>query len=325
MRPIILKGQERAITDLKYNRDSDLIFTTSKDSKFCVWFTDNGERLGIFSGHRSAVWAVDVQADSQSCISGSADFAAKLWSVENGKEIFSFAHKAPVRTVEFGVGDRQFLSMADGVFGEAPSVFVWDVNGGGNRPAIQIALQSESKDKINFASATFGPLNKTIVASTEDGIIRVYDVRNTAAPVKTITDHTKNVNQVSMNPEKTLFITASRDATAKLYDAYDFECLKTYNFERPLNTASISPLREEVLLGGGADAVGITTTKAGANQFRCKFFHLIFEEEIGSISGHFGPVNILSYSTDGKGFATGGEDGYVRLHHFDKSYFNRRN
>ncbi len=37
--------------------------------------------------------------------------------------------------------------------------------------------------------------------------------------------------------------------------------------------------------------------------------------------GHFGPVNALTFSPDGKGFASGGEDGYVRLHHFDQSYY----
>jgi len=321
MRPILLKGQERAITDLKYNRDSDLLFTTSKTNIFCVWYTDNGERLGTFTGHRSAVWAIDVEADSNKCLSGSADFSAKIWSVENGKEINSWSHKAPVRAVNFGVGDRQFLSVTDMVFGEPATVWVWDVNAGGSKAAHQITLGTESK--IN--SAVWGPLNKTIITASEDGVIRVFDIRKSQEPVKVLTEHTKNVVQLNMNADKTLMISASRDTTARLYDAYDFENLKTYNFERPLNTAAISPLKEEVLIGGGADAVNITTTKAGVNQFRCRFFHMIFEEDIGSVAGHFGPVNVLSYSSDGRGFATGGEDGYVRLHHFDKSYFNKRN
>jgi len=320
MKPILLKGQERAITDLKYNRDSDLLFTTSKANTFCVWFTDNGERLGTFAGHRSAVWAVDVEANSNKCLSGSADFAAKIWSVETGREIFSWSHKAPVRDVSFGVGDGVFLSVTDMVFGEPATVWVWDVNAGGTKPANQITLGAESK----ITSAVWGPLNKNVITSSEDGIIRVFDVRNPSAPVKTLTEHTKNVAQLSMNPERTLMLSASRDTTARLYDAYDFENLKTYNFERPLNTAAISPTREEVLMGGGADASTITMTKAGVNQFRCRFFHMIFEEEIGSVAGHFGPVNRLAYSSDGRGFATGGEDGYVRLHHFDKSYLSRQ-
>jgi hypothetical protein len=38
------------------------------------------------------------------------------------------------------------------------------------------------------------------------------------------------------------------------------------------------------------------------NQFNVRFFHLIFEEEIGSIQGHFGPVNVLSFSPEGDGY-----------------------
>ncbi len=33
--------------------------------------------------------------------------------------------------------------------------------------------------------------------------------------------------------------------------------------------------------------------------------------------GHFGPINAISFRPDGRAYATGGEDGYVRLHHFD--------
>lgn len=36
-------------------------------------------------------------------------------------------------------------------------------------------------------------------------------------------------------------------------------------------------------------------------QFKTKFYHLIYEEELGSLSGHFSPVNSLTYSSDGTG------------------------
>jgi hypothetical protein len=37
MRPILLSGHERALTQVKYNADGDLIFSVSKDHVVCAW------------------------------------------------------------------------------------------------------------------------------------------------------------------------------------------------------------------------------------------------------------------------------------------------
>jgi translation initiation factor 3 subunit I len=44
-------------------------------------------------------------------------------------------------------------------------------------------------------------------------------------------------------------------------------------------------------------------------------------KEIGVIPGHFGPVNTILFHLDGRGFISGGEEGNVRLHRFDQTYF----
>ena len=66
MRPILLSGHERALTQVKYNSDGDIIFSVSKDHVVvrvclfmqprqcadllqCAWFSHNGERLGSTS------------------------------------------------------------------------------------------------------------------------------------------------------------------------------------------------------------------------------------------------------------------------------------
>lgn len=74
-------------------------------------------------------------------------------------------------------------------------------------------------------------------------------------------------------------------------------------------------------MGGGQDAMSVTTTSAKQGKFEVRFYHMVFEEEIGRVKGHFGPINTLAFHPSGKGYASGGEDGFVRVHHFDDSYF----
>jgi len=47
---------------------------------------------------------------------------------------------------------------------------------------------------------------------------------------------------------------------------------------------------------------------------------MIYEEEFGRVKGHFGPINALDVHPFGKSFASGSEDGLIRLHHFDVNY-----
>ena len=56
----MLHGHERSITQIKYNREGDLLFSAAKDPQPNVWYSVNGERLGTYKGHNGAVWCLDV-------------------------------------------------------------------------------------------------------------------------------------------------------------------------------------------------------------------------------------------------------------------------
>jgi len=323
MRPILLKAHERSITNLKYNFDGDLCFTGSKAKVFAVWYADNGERLGTYSGHNGSVWSLDIDHRTERVISGSADTSAKLWDVQTGREVTSWVHKAPVRSVNWSLSEKQFLTVSDAALGHIPSIYIWDANIDPSSRIQRPVIEIPGKNEFKIQQAMWGPLNENIITACEDGTIRVFDIRN-GQQTEVISEHSKAVMQISYNKNKTMFVSASRDGTAKLFDAKTFKCMKTYSTGRPINSASISPDEEYevVIVGGGQEASSVTTTRVDNAQFRVRFFHLIYQEELGSVSGHFGPVNAVSFSPDGKGFSSGGEDGYVRMHHLDRTYFN---
>lgn len=64
MRPILLQGHTRSLTQIKYNREGDLLFSCSKDKVANVWYSHNGERLGTYTGHQGAVWTIDVNGNT---------------------------------------------------------------------------------------------------------------------------------------------------------------------------------------------------------------------------------------------------------------------
>jgi len=48
----------------------------------------------------------------------------------------------------------------------------------------------------------------------------------------------------------------------------------------------------------------------------------MYEEEIGTVSGHFSPINCLVYSPDGETFATAAEEGNIKVVKFDDIYWD---
>ncbi len=82
----MLQGHTRAITQIKYNREGDLIFSAAKDASPCVWYSSNGERLGTFDGHNGTVWCLDVDWKTQQVLTGGGDMTIRLWDCESGKQ-----------------------------------------------------------------------------------------------------------------------------------------------------------------------------------------------------------------------------------------------
>lgn len=127
MRPILLNGHTRALTTVKYNYDGDLIFSVSKDSVPCVWYSSNGERLGTFEGHNGTVWTLDISRDSTRLLTGSADNSMILWNVNGGQQLFKWETQTAVRAVAFASGDKLALFVTDATMGQKSTIHIVEI------------------------------------------------------------------------------------------------------------------------------------------------------------------------------------------------------
>ncbi|KAH0527727.1 hypothetical protein TsFJ059_002681 [Trichoderma semiorbis] len=323
MRPILLSGHERALTQIKYNLDGDLIFSVAKDQQICVWFSHNGERLGTYHGHVGAIWTVDVDPTSTYIASGSADNTIRMWEVQTGKCLKTWEFPTAVKRVEFNEDGTKLLGVTEKRMGYLSNIVVIDIN-----PDIT-AEQTDEKsltivcDESKATVAGWSQASKYIIAGHEDGSVSQYDAK-TGELLDNVPIHEldKPIVDLQWSPDRTYFITACRDKTAKLISARDLATLKTYTADTPLNSATITPKKDFVILGGGQAAMEVTTTSSRQGRFEARFYHKVFEDEIGRVRGHFGPLNTVAADPTGRSYASGGEDGYVRVHHFDKGYFD---
>ncbi|KAG0308938.1 translation initiation factor eIF3 subunit [Dissophora globulifera] len=322
MRPILLQGHERSLTQIKYNREGDLLFSVSKDHVVNVWFSHNGERLGTYDGHVGAVWTVDVNSTSTLLVSGSADNTAKLWDVSNGKCLKSWEFNTAVRCVKFSEDNKRVLLVTEPRMGYPATLQIFHVENGLTESVSSEPLAVFHPEGSKITVAAWGPLDKYIVVGRENGSVALMDPE-TGKYISTNTVHELTLTDLQMSADRTYFITASKDKSAKIVETESLEVLKTYITDTPLNSAAIMPkVQEFVVVGGGQEAMDVTRTSSRQGKFECRFWHKILEEEVGRVRGHFGPINTIAIHPDGRSFASGGEDGYVRVHHFDDDFFS---
>jgi len=311
------------LTQVKFSRDGDIIFSVAKDQVICAWFSANGERLGTYHGHQGAIWTVDVDPNTTLLASGAADNTIRLWEVKSGKLIKTWDFGSAIKRVEFSPDGTQLLGVTEKRVGHLSTIVVYDID-----PDPEAEQSSEHSLRIvcDDAKATvagFSYGGRYIVSGHEDGSVNTYDAK-TGEHYDSIEVHEETITDLQWAPDRSYFITASKDKTAKLVALLpdNLSILKSYTADTPLNSAAITPIKDYIIVGGGQAAMDVTTTSARQGKFEARFYHRIFEEEIGRVRGHFGPLNYVAVSPTGKAYASGGEDGYVRLHHFDRSYFD---
>ncbi|EPQ62701.1 hypothetical protein BGT96224_A21121 [Blumeria graminis f. sp. tritici 96224] len=274
----------------RYNRDGDIIFSTAKDQHICAWFSHNGERLGTYHGHQGAIWTVDVDPTSTIIASGAADNTVRLWDIKSGKCLKVWDFNTAVKRVEFNEDGSQLLAVTEQRMGFLGTIVVLDIKIDVNAEQSDEKVMTITCEESKATVAGWSYLSKYIIAGHEDGSVSQYHPED-GRRILNEKVHETIITDLQWSTDRTYFITASKDKTSKLINVSNLEVLKVYVADTPLNSASITPKKDFVILGGGQAAMDVTTTSTRQGKFEARFYHKIFEEEIGRVRGHFGPLS----------------------------------
>lgn len=287
--PIVCPGHSRPIVELNFSTptpDGLFLVSASKDGYPMLRNGTTGDWIGTFEGHKGAVWSATLDSHALYAATGSADFTARIWDAVTGDERLQFQHKHIVRAVRFS-NDRQILATG----GMEKFIRLFDI-GNYDKAPTDFPVLSSGIQKLLWTS------NDTILLCTcmDTKGIFVWDSRN------------KEIIKTLETPEPVTFLecswdgstlTSADDTTVRFWDAETLNLKKSIDVGFKVFSASYSSKCNKFVVGGEDMSVRLFDYETGS--------------ELEKNSKHHGPVHTIQFESEGKTYASGSEDGTIRL------------
>ncbi|KAG5619047.1 hypothetical protein H5410_018871 [Solanum commersonii] len=300
--PLVCHGHSRPVVDLSYSPitpDGFFLISASKDSTPMLRNGETGDWIGTFEGHKGAVWSCCLDKNALRAASASADFSAKLWDALTGDVLHSFDHKHIVRACAFSEVPPALLLLKflqdtnlllTGGFEKILRIF--DLN----RPDAPPREIDSSPGSVRTVAWLHS--DQTILSSSGDaGGLRLWDVRSGKVVQILETKFPVTSAEVSQDGR---YITTADGSSVKFWDANHFGLVKSHDLPCKVESASLEPKFGNRFIAGGED-------------MWVHVFDFHTGEEIGCNKGHHGPVHCLRFSPGGESYASGSEDGTIRI------------
>lgn len=242
---LVVDQQQRNIMALALSHDERFVAVRiSEDTDVSIWDIATGELRTTLAGHDRAVFSIAFSPDSRVVATGGAERIIRLWEVKSGRPIADLlGHEHHVRFIAFSPDGRRLAS------GSSDStIIVWDVDS--RKQALLLRADNEEVCCLAFSPdgrllatghgskrsatdlSTDDDPNLVRVPSREFCRLRVWDAQ-TGQTLHNILAHDGFLSSVEFSPDGQRLLTASYDATIKLWDVATGEEVITLRGHRP--------------------------------------------------------------------------------------------
>lgn len=308
--PIVCPGHSRPIAQVAYNqsqraRDSatndvpTYLISACHDKLPMLRHATSGDWYGTFEGHKGAVWSAALNDAGTLAGTGSADYTAKIWDATDGTCLHTFSD-ATHMLKSVTLTASSFITG-----GHDATVRLYDLN----------AYDAAPRTFTVASATTKVPLRTVLVLSTAQqlwtgdaqGWLRCYELSSGHLLSQTMVDPAGIRDVEVSRDERILSVAAGKhvvfyDLTtaSRMTDAMT----PSRSFEMPIH------FKEE---GGVSLHPTLPMFIAGGNDTWVRKFDYTTGKELECHKGHHGPVRCVRYAPDGLSYATGSEDGTIRI------------
>ncbi len=235
---VALVGHEAAVSTCSLGATGKLV-TGSDNGKLILWGLSDGPAVQLCQGHRGSVSAVAVSADGRMGASAGADRTIRLWDVATGQNLGVISkHPDEVKSLAFAPDGAALL--AGGADGPAR---LWDLLGR------KEFARFRGHDALIFARAdgADGRLGEIDLGGPKIEMTEIAQEKKYAG----VRRHASLINDVKFSADGIQVLTASGDATVRLWNARTGEQTGKFAVEKgPALAADFAAGRQIVAADG---------------------------------------------------------------------------
>ncbi|KAI5817714.1 WD40-repeat-containing domain protein [Pyronema omphalodes] len=288
--PLTCHGHSRPVVHIHFSPmigdDEYYLISACKDNNPMLRDGMTGDWIGTFLGHKGAVWQARLSNDATLAVTASADFSAKIWDTFSGECLQTLVHNHIVRACTFSPSQTH---IATG--GHEKKLRIYDLNRTDTPMELGPGVHAGTIKSIVWSDPT------TIVSAADDMKLRWWDARSGEIVSEFAVNET--FGSCELSPEGNL-ISATAGKSVYFFDAQSQRLIKNITTSYEVSSVALHQQTRKFVIGSASDTW-------------VRVYNYDTEQELEVHKGHHGPVWSISFTPDGKAYATGSEDGTIKL------------
>jgi Prp8 binding protein len=238
-----LTGHKGAVLDIRWSRDSSVVFSASADMMLASWDLETGLRIRRHVGHEEVINCLDVTRRGQEMlVSGSDDGYIGIWDPRQKAAVDFLETEFPVTAVALAEAGTEIYSG-----GIDNDIKVWDVR----KKAVAYSMLGHAD---TITSLEVSPDSQYLLSNSHDSTVRTWDIRPFAPAdrhVKTYdgapTGLEKNLIRASWDPKGEKIAAGSGDRSVVVWEVRSGKLLyKLPGHKGTVNDVRFSPSDEPI-------------------------------------------------------------------------------